>query len=181
MILHTNCKGSGETVVFLHTGLETGSSDFAFQQTYFANDYKVIAPDLRGHGQSPSTDSDDYFNKCSNDLRETLDDLQIARVHLVGCSLGAIVALFFAREYPESIQSLTLSGLLPGKPDQWRAMHEESIDRQDMMVKQEEVREELNSKHQSDWKALLGLSRSSDWYPFEATEDLSDLKVPVLF
>ncbi|MBX0358456.1 alpha/beta fold hydrolase [Halobacillus sp. Nhm2S1] len=181
MILHSIRKGSGGPVLFLHTGLETSSTDFEYQQNYFASNFEVIAPDLRGHGKSHSNDFDDYFSKSAEDLRETLDEMQITNVHLVGCSLGAIVALFFVRQYPEYIKSLTLSGLMPVKPQNWNAMHEESINMQNVMLEKEEVREELDNKHHSDWQTLLSISRDSEWYPFEETEDLSDLNVPVLY
>ncbi|MFJ5770987.1 alpha/beta fold hydrolase [Psychrobacillus sp. NPDC093180] len=52
MLLHTNIMGDGEPIVFLHTGLQTGMTDFEFQREYFSKDYKIVLPDLRGHGQS---------------------------------------------------------------------------------------------------------------------------------
>ena len=52
MILHTNIIGEGEPIVFLHSGLQTGESDFIYQCEHFSKNYKVILPDLRGHGRS---------------------------------------------------------------------------------------------------------------------------------
>ena len=49
LILHTEIIGEGEPLVFLHTGLQTGMTDFNYQREYFKNKYKVILPDLRGH------------------------------------------------------------------------------------------------------------------------------------
>ncbi|WP_240949729.1 hypothetical protein [Psychrobacillus sp. BL-248-WT-3] len=48
MILHTSIQGSGEPLLFLHTGLQTGNTDFQYQQNFFKDSYKVFAPDLRG-------------------------------------------------------------------------------------------------------------------------------------
>ncbi len=52
MILHTKVIGEGEPVIFLHTGLQTGETDFVYQQNKLQDSYKVILPDLRGHGES---------------------------------------------------------------------------------------------------------------------------------
>ena len=52
MILHTSVIGEGDPIVFLHSGLQTGESDFNYQCEHFRKNYKVILPDLRGHGKS---------------------------------------------------------------------------------------------------------------------------------
>ncbi|WP_404451516.1 hypothetical protein LG329_14425 [Virgibacillus necropolis] len=45
MILHTEIYGTGEPLVFLHTGLQTGTTDFEQQTEYFKQNYQVILPD----------------------------------------------------------------------------------------------------------------------------------------
>lgn len=49
MLLHTEVLGDGEPIVFLHTGLQTGMTDFEEQRDYFRSGFRVILPDLRGH------------------------------------------------------------------------------------------------------------------------------------
>ncbi|WP_394217707.1 alpha/beta fold hydrolase [Halobacillus trueperi] len=71
MILHTEVVGEGEPLVFLHTGLQTGRTDFDKQREYFSSKYQVISPDLRGHGKSPAEDLDDYYNQAADDLADT--------------------------------------------------------------------------------------------------------------
>ena len=60
MILHTEIFGNGEPIVFLHTGLQTGLTDFEYQREYFQKNFKVILPDLRGHGNSKAEDFSNF-------------------------------------------------------------------------------------------------------------------------
>ena len=42
LLLHTEVFGDGEPIVFLHTGLQTGLTDFEYQREYFKYNFKVI-------------------------------------------------------------------------------------------------------------------------------------------
>lgn len=128
--LHTNVTGDGKPIVFLHTGLQTGLLDFEFQRDYFSKSYRVVSPDLRGHGQSIIDNIKNFFEDSAKDLLETLDRLKISVIHLVGCSLGALVAIKFAQLFPDRISSLVISGITSIKPDDWLEMHEEDVRRQ---------------------------------------------------
>ncbi len=88
MLLHTEVLGDGEPIVFLHTGLQTGMTDFEEQRDYFQSRFKVILPDLRGHGKSTSREISNYYEDCAADLKETLDHLGVESAHIVGCSIG---------------------------------------------------------------------------------------------
>ncbi|MGG2014860.1 alpha/beta fold hydrolase [Bacillus sp. S10(2024)] len=46
----------------MHPGLETGASSFQHQIDYFSNHFRVIVPDLRGHGHSYAEDFTNYFS-----------------------------------------------------------------------------------------------------------------------
>lgn len=53
MILHANISGAGEPIVFLHSGGMTGLTEFEEQTEFFKKEsYKIIRPDLRGHGKT---------------------------------------------------------------------------------------------------------------------------------
>ncbi|MCA0970172.1 alpha/beta hydrolase [Halobacillus litoralis] len=181
MKLHTYEKGNGEPIVFLHTGLETGITDFEEQQKAFEKDFRVIAPDLRGHGKSYTEDFDHFFEDSADDLKETLDGLGLKEVHVVGCSLGALVGLFFTRKYPSYVQSLSVSGLMPGKPHNWEEMHGEDSAMQSQLLNNEELCAQLDEKHQSDWRTIIHMAQDGSWYPFEETKNLGDIDVPILF
>ncbi|MBN2002718.1 MAG: alpha/beta fold hydrolase [Anaerolineae bacterium] len=75
--------------------------------------YFVIVPDLRGHGASdaPATFR---ITDCAHDLHDLLSALQIQRAHLIGVSMGGMVAQQFVAQYPESALSQILVDSLSG-------------------------------------------------------------------
>ncbi|CAN7280666.1 alpha/beta fold hydrolase [Rossellomorea sp. LjRoot5] len=181
MILHTEVYGEGEPIVFLHTGLQTGTTDFEKQREVLQKSMKVIVPDLRGHGKSVSDDFSNYFEDVADDLRETLDYLQVDQLHIVGCSLGGLVGLRFAKKYPDRLRSLTLSGITSDKPDNWADMHAQDVQFQRELLENSEFTSQLDLQHESDWRQFIYMARDEDWYPFEYTSDLDNISAPILF
>lgn len=181
MILHTEVSGTGEALVFLHTGLQTGKTELDSQKEYYEGKYQVILPDLRGHGKSVTNDYSNYFEYAAKDLAETLEELNIKAAHIVGCSLGALVGLIFAKTFPEKILSLTLSGIMSEKPADWESLNQEDKESTAEILSNPETEEYFNSIHKGDWKKLLKTTEESDWYPFNQTADLSMLAFPVLY
>ncbi|MCL4744954.1 MAG: alpha/beta fold hydrolase, partial [Burkholderiaceae bacterium] len=104
--------GKGEVVVFLH-GIGGNRSNWAAQLERFGRDFRAVAWDTRGYG-----DSDDYegafdFADVSSDLCRLLDRLEVARAHLVGLSMGGRILMDFADRFPQRIASLTLAASFP--------------------------------------------------------------------
>ena len=181
MILHTTVLGNGEPLVFLHTGLQTGATDFLYQRDYFKGSYKVILPDLRGHGFSPNTDLSNFFEDSAHDLVETLNQLEADAIHIVGCSLGALVGLVFAKRFPEKVRSLTLSGILSERPSNWSELHKEDVKSQSELLRNDSAVEYFDSIHKADWRNSLALAKDENWYPFQETKDLDGISSPVLY
>lgn len=183
MILHATVRGEGHPILFLHTGMQTGETDFIFQQAYFQKNYQVIVLDLRGHGQSyvEKIDMQSYFTDCASDVLETMNDLQLEKAHIVGCSLGALVGLVFAKKYPDRLHSLTLSGIIPRQPDNWESLRREDIERQIVVLQNDDAIHYFNAIHKTDWQEFMRQSMVEDWYPFHETADLSTLTMPTLF
>lgn len=127
MILHTEVFGDGEPIIFLHTGLQTGMTDFEFQREFFKDKYKVILPDLRGHGNSVVDDLSNFFEDSAKDIAETLNHLGIESTYIVGCSLGALVGLFFTKRFPDKVKSLTISGVLSERPNNWLEIQKKTL------------------------------------------------------
>ncbi|HLR71574.1 MAG TPA: alpha/beta hydrolase [Pseudogracilibacillus sp.] len=181
VILHTNISGQGDPIVFLHTGLQTGLVDYEAQQEFFIKyNKKVILPDLRGHGKSHNDDFNDYFVDSAHDLKETMDYLDIHEAHIVGCSLGALVGLFFVKEYPEYVSSITLSGVMQKMPNNWLELHSKDVESQKKLLKDKKAIGYFNQLHQSDWRRFLYMAQDEEWYPFEQTSDISTINVPIL-
>ncbi|MYL56271.1 alpha/beta fold hydrolase [Virgibacillus halodenitrificans] len=181
MILHTEVFGDGEPIVFLHTGLQTGMTDFEYQREYFKEKYKVILPDLRGHGKSGEKDLSNFFEDSAEDIATTLSHLEIESAHIVGCSLGALVGLFLGKRFPHKLKSLVLSGILPERPSNWSELHRKDVKRQSEILQSEELSRHFDNLHKSNWRHSLEIVKDENWYPFEETKDLEGIAAPVLY
>jgi pimeloyl-ACP methyl ester carboxylesterase len=104
VILHHQVAGSGAAVLFLHAGVCDGSM-WAEQVKTLSGEYRVIAPDLRGFGQTPIPD-EPYSD--TNDVIELLDHLEVGEFALVGASYGGRIALEVASSVPERLSRLVL-------------------------------------------------------------------------
>ena len=105
--LFCQVEGSGEpSLVFIH-GVGTGHEVWHEQVPYFAASRKIVAVDLRGHGQSDS--AADYPQELFvADLEAVLAATQLARPVLVGWSLGGSIAIRFCALYPDKVAGLVL-------------------------------------------------------------------------
>lgn len=107
--LHYTEQGSGKPLILLHGNGEDGSY-FANQIPCFSQSFRVIAPDTRGHGQSPRGTGPFTLNRFSDDLKSFMDEMAIGRASLLGFSDGANIAILFALKYPEHVDRLVLDG-----------------------------------------------------------------------
>jgi pimeloyl-ACP methyl ester carboxylesterase len=78
---------------------------------------RCIAIDQRGHGSSPQGDIDYRVSALVQDVERVVDELGLGRVHLIGHSMGARVALVAAARSPERYHSVTVVDI---GPEQWR-------------------------------------------------------------
>ncbi len=100
--------GAGEPVVFLH-GLGGRLEDWVGFPDRLRVPHRVIALDLRGFGESAkSIDDGRYGPHLADDVVAVLDALRLPRAHLVGHSLGALVAASAATQYPGRVSSAAL-------------------------------------------------------------------------
>ncbi|MEE8466360.1 MAG: alpha/beta hydrolase [Dehalococcoidia bacterium] len=76
--------------------------------------YRVVAPDLRGHGQSGHAEDGYGLDLFTADVRALVQTLDLHTFDLVGHSLGALIAIRFAAERPELVNRLVLVDGGPG-------------------------------------------------------------------
>ena len=99
----------GQPVVFIHGNLSAATY---WEETMLAmpTDYRCIAPDLRGFGDTEDllVDATRGARDWSDDLKALSDKLGNKPAHLVGWSLGAGAVMQFAQDYPELTASMTL-------------------------------------------------------------------------
>jgi pimeloyl-ACP methyl ester carboxylesterase len=103
--IHYEEKGRGFPIVFVSGGgiLDLRCWDEQFEN--FAKDYRVVRYDVRGIGKS-SRPTETFSH--SADLFALLETLKLKRIHLVGLSVGGAIAIDFAIEHPEVVDSLIL-------------------------------------------------------------------------
>ncbi|MFD2045293.1 alpha/beta fold hydrolase [Ornithinibacillus salinisoli] len=181
MILHTNICGDGDPLILIHSGGMTGLTEFQEQNEYFSTrNFKVIRPDLRGHGKSVGK-IDNYFTNCVTDLNDTLEFLKVEKCHIAGVSLGGITALLFAKSFPNKVKSLSFSGVFPVEPNNWAELLREEAEHYEHLFNNKEAVSFLNEIHgKNDWKTLLQSFNDDDFYPFDKTGDVSSLNIPTL-
>jgi pimeloyl-ACP methyl ester carboxylesterase len=111
--IHFLIEGTGEPVVLIH-GLDSSARvNWQMPGTIdaLAKDHQVIAIDLPGYGESDKpADPAAYGEQWVDDVILLLDRLNIRKAHIVGYSMGGMVALKLIAEHPERVISGTLGG-----------------------------------------------------------------------
>lgn len=107
--LHFVEQGGGKPLILLHGNGEDGSY-FKHQINCFSADYRVIAIDTRGHGQSPRGEKPFTIIQFAEDLHDFMDEKGIAKAILLGFSDGGNIALTFALKYPERVERMIVDG-----------------------------------------------------------------------
>lgn len=106
--------GVGETpVLFIH-GLGSSAEDWFMQLAAFGPRYRCIAVDLRGHGLSDKPAGDYSVPLFATDVALLLTSIGAAPAHIVGLSLGGMVAQQLGIAHPHVVRSLVLVNTLPG-------------------------------------------------------------------
>ncbi len=98
-----------EWVLFLHAAFVTHEM-FREQEEYFKDRYNILSLDIIGHGKSADAERGDSINKMSDWIHDVMLHEKIKKLHLVGVSLGSVIAQDFANHYPECVTSLTCFG-----------------------------------------------------------------------
>lgn len=101
-------EGRGPPIVLLH-GVGGNHTVWNAVVPGLAQNHRVIAPDLRGHGRSPAPAESHYtFLELEQDVARLLDRKEIPNAHVVGFSGGAMLALRWALDLPERTRSLVM-------------------------------------------------------------------------
>ena len=106
--------GVGPVPLVLLHGLGSSADDWFLQLPAFAPHYLCVAVDLRGHGLSDKPAGNYAVELFASDVAELLRELDLASAHILGLSLGGMVALQLAIAHPQTVRSLVLVNTLPG-------------------------------------------------------------------
>jgi len=95
-------------IVFVHgVGL---SNKIWKPQINFFKEYNTLAYDLLGHGKTPLKKTEVTFDDFSRQLLNLINELKFEKIHLVGFSLGALIARHFASKHNDRLCSLIIHG-----------------------------------------------------------------------
>ena len=150
MQLHYDIHGEGEPLLWLHGGLGLGA-DWKYIFTEPPAGYRLIAPDLRGHGRSTGTSPTYSFKQSALDAFALLDHLKIDRVKVIGLSGGGITALHMAINQPARVEAMVVISAPAAFPEQARAI--QRVYSEAMLSEAERGR--MRKRHQRDGQLEL--------------------------
>jgi pimeloyl-ACP methyl ester carboxylesterase len=113
--LHYEIFGDGEPLLWLH-GFFGAGADWRYVFEEPPGGYRLIAPDLRGHGRSPNPSDAFTFGEAAADVLELLDRLGVTRVKAIGLSGGGITLLHMATRRPDLVSAMVLVSAPPHYP-----------------------------------------------------------------
>jgi pimeloyl-ACP methyl ester carboxylesterase len=119
--LHWDETGDGEPLLFLHGGMGHGA-DWRHIFKEPPAGYRIIAPDVRGHGATANPSGTFTFRQCADDILALLRHLGIPTVKAIGVSGGGIVLLHMATIEPSAIAAMALVSAPPYFPAEARAI-----------------------------------------------------------
>ena len=99
--------GDGPTLLFLH-GIGGNRRNWAGQLDHFSRDFRAVAVDQRGYGDSDGISDGFEFFEFVDDVLRLLDELKVDEAHVVGLSMGGLVAQALYGRAPQRVRSLGL-------------------------------------------------------------------------
>lgn len=121
-------KGS-ETFVLIH-GAFGRRVDYSEQVAYFNPNFRVIAMDLRGHGDSPKPADGYSISQFADDVAELCLSLDVSEAFVVGHSMGGVIAVELASRYPQlvkAVATLDSPSIIPGWHDRHTGLYGDGI------------------------------------------------------
>lgn len=105
----SNGKQNAESILFLHPAFSDHTC-FDNQVDFFAEHFNVITVDLLGHGLSAVGKLKDKIDQSAKHINQILIRENIEKVHIVGVSMGSLLAQDFAMKFPSKTLSVTALG-----------------------------------------------------------------------
>ena len=177
---------SGIPIVLIHGSTIDSHTDWDALIPALAKEYKVFAPDCRGHGRSNNPNMSYSFKELADDVAAFVHAMGYEKAHIIGHSNGGNVALVTAVEHPEVTQTC-----VPQAANAYVTRY--LIDREPKVFEPERVerekpewRDEMIALHsevngQEYWKDLLWLTmKEIISEPNYSPADLAHVKVPML-
>ncbi len=100
---------SDQPPVLLMHSLATHGAMWSAQIPFWARSFRLLVPDLPGHGSTPADRSLHRFDDYATSMLRLLDSLGVERTTLVGLSLGGMIAMALALRRPDRVSSIVLA------------------------------------------------------------------------
>jgi len=100
--------GVGRPIVLIH-GYPFNRALWTEQLPALSNDHRIIAPDLRGFGDSDASQDTSTMNQLATDVAALMDHLEIPSATIGGLSMGGYVALAFYKQFHSRVRALVLA------------------------------------------------------------------------
>ena len=100
-------RGTGDSVLLVH-GLGSSTEDWEPQVDALARAFTVVAYDVRGHGRTGKPAGAYSVSQFAADAAALITTLALAPVHVVGLSMGGMIAFQLAADHPELVRSLVI-------------------------------------------------------------------------
>ena len=123
--LHYEMTGQGEPLLWLH-GFMGAGPDWQYIFGEPPAGFRLIAPDLRGHGASNNPSGEFSFRQAAYDVLGLLDELRIDRLRAIGVSGGGLTLLHVATLRPALIDAMVIVSAPPYFPAQARAIQRQA-------------------------------------------------------
>lgn len=108
--------GNGPPLVFI-AGLGMDHMSWLYQIPHFQENYTVILLDNRGIGQSTGSDEQYYISMMADDVAALLEELHINKAHILGNSMGGMIAQEFALRHSTMVDKLILCSTFAKHPE----------------------------------------------------------------
>ncbi len=105
--IHYESAGEGPSLVFIH-GLGSSTRDWEKQVAFFSSRYRVVTFDCRGHGQSDKPRGPYSVPMFAEDAAGLIKSLGIAPAHIVGLSMGGMIAFQLAVSEPDLVKTMVI-------------------------------------------------------------------------
>jgi pimeloyl-ACP methyl ester carboxylesterase len=125
VVLNYEMAGDGEPLLWLH-GFMGAGPDWKYIFKEAPAGFRLIAPDLRGHGASNNPTGEFSFRQAADDVAGLLRHLGLDTVKAIGLSGGGITLLHMATAVPTCIESMVIVSAPPYFPEQARALQRQA-------------------------------------------------------
>jgi len=112
--------GKGDPIILIH-GIGGKKETWIAQITELSNHFRTITFDIRGVGKSDRPNIPYTMEMLADDISGLMDYLKIDKTHIIGRSLGGMIAQYFSLKYPEKVKKLVLMTTNPRVPDEQAA------------------------------------------------------------